>query len=476
MALSDVIGRLAEVNEEQLLETQNIKVEIESLSDRFASFIRIAEGDKLDKLEERREERKKSRGMGFTGRAKEAAQQAKQTGLTLIDLLVKGAGLAVAAGVIIPLLMQNDEVKEAIGDLGTALGESVSLILTKVAPTIGKILGDTLLAMLPGLKPKTPENVGPITPEESTQISSLSEQISSIPSGGDDFGSQIRNSEVVAKVGEELFAGKNVDDINETSNRLRHLIDNDPNLSDEEKKRLSILIMSAKKRYGNGNNETSSTGPVGTNTSNLIKPKTNAEEQTEQTARTFQSIIMNLLNSGSYERMLAAEEEKQTRDAIRQSARAISGSTLPDTSLQSMATLAAQSSMGMGEFNILKGLMNVFKDGKKREEIDALGQQSLDMMYPDLASDVFAQRSAIAQNVLYPSVDSKRQAISQLRGVTSDGNNVTIINNNVTSGAGGGGGPSVFKPGVSYMSGESKFSSVFRSGAISSSWDLLGQY
>jgi hypothetical protein len=474
MALSDVIGRLAEVNEEQLLETQNIKVEIESLSDRFASFIRIAEGEKLDKLEERREERKKSRGMGFTGRAKEAAQQAKQTGLTLIDLLVKGAGLAVAAGVIIPLLMQNEEVKEALGDLGTALGESVSLVLTKIAPAIGKILGDTLLGMLPGLKPKTPENVGPIIPEESAQISSLSEQISSIPSGDGDFGSQIRNSEVVAKVGEELFAGKNVDDINETSNRLRYLIKNDPNLSDEEKQRLSILIMSAKKDF---NSKKESASVIETDTVNT--PSVKPEE--EQSNQSIQSNVMNIVKPGSYKRMMAAEEEYQNREDIRDRAKAISRSILPDTrlpdtSLQSMATLAAQSSMGMGEFNILKGLMNVFKDGKKREEIDALGRQSLDMMYPDLASDVFSQRSAIAQNVLYPSVSSKMPAISQLRGAASDGNNVTIINNNVTSGAGGGGGPSVFKPGVSYMSGESKFSSVFRSGAISSSWDLLGQY
>ena len=475
MALSDVIGRLAEVNEEQLLETQNIKVEIESLSDRFASFIRIAEGDKLDKLEERREERKKSRGMGFTGRAKEAAQQAKQTGLTLIDLLVKGAGLAVAAGVIIPLLMQNEDVKEAIGDLGTALGESVSLILTKVAPAIGKILGDTLLGMLPGLKPKTPEDVSPITPEESAQISSLSEQISSIPSGDGDFGSQIRNSEVVAKVGEELFAGKNVDDINETSNRLRYLIDNDPNLSDEEKKRLSILIMSAKKRYGDGNNETSSTGPVGTNTSNLIKPKTNAEEQTEQTARTFQSIIMNLLNSGSYERMLAAEEEKQTRDAIRQNARAISGSTLPDTSLQSMATLAAQSSMGMGEFNILKGLMDVFIKDKK-EEVEStetpIVTPSVRVLTPD-------ERISLSSMGASPTTNAGQiKGYSSAVGVGSAPAPaiLPVPIPTPSAGAGGGGGPSVFKPGVSYMSGESKFSSVFRSGAISSSWDLLGQY
>ena len=473
MALSDVIGRLAEVNEEQLLETQNIKVEIESLSDRFASFIRIAEGDKLDKLEERREERKKSRGMGFTGRAKEAAQQAKQTGLTLIDLLVKGAGLAVAAGVIIPLLMQNDEVKEAIGDLGTALGESVSLILTKIAPTIGKILGDTLLGMLPGLRPKTPENVGPIIPEESAQISSLSEQISSIPSGDGDFGSQIRNSEVVAKVGEELFAGKNVDDINETSNRLRYLIKNDPNLSDEEKQRLSILIMSAKKDF-NAKKEPASVIATDTVNTPSVKPE---EEQSNQS---IQSNVMNIVKPGSYKRMMAAEEEYQNREDIRDRAKAISRSILPDTrlpdtSLQSMATLAAQSSMGMGEFNILKRLMDVFLKDKK-EEVEStetpIVTPSVRVLTPD-------ERISLSSMGASPTTNAGQiKGYSSAVGVGSAPAPaiLPVPIPTPSAGAGGGGGPSVFKPGVSYMSGESKFSSVFRSGAISSSWDLLGQY
>ena len=472
MALSDVIGRLAEVNEEQLLETQNIKVEIESLSDRFASFIRIAEGDKLDKLEERREERKKSRGMGFTGRAKEAAQQAKQTGLTLIDLLVKGAGLAVAAGVIIPLLMQNDEVKEAIGDLGTALGESVSLILTKIAPTIGKILGDTLLGMLPGLRPKTPENVGPIIPEESAQISSLSEQISSIPSGDGDFRSQIRNSEVVAKVGEELFAGKNVDDINETSNRLRYLIKNDPNLSDEEKQRLSILIMSAKKDF---NSKKESASVIETDTVNT--PSVKPEE--EQSNQSIQSNVMNIVKPGSYKRMMAAEEEYQNREDIRDRAKAISRSILPDTrlpdtSLQSMATLAAQSSMGMGEFNILKGLMDVFIKDKK-EEVEStetpIVTPSVRVLTPD-------ERISLSSMGASPTTNAGQiKGYSSAVGVGSAPAPaiLPVPIPTPSAGAGGGGGPSVFKPGVSYMSGESKFSSVFRSGAISSSWDLLGQ-
>lgn len=49
----------------------------------------------------------------------------------------------------------------------------------------------------------------------------------------------------------------------------------------------------------------------------------------------------------------------------------------------------------------------------RQAELDVLGRESLDMMYPDLAADVFAQRSAIAQNVLYPSLSSKIPALSQ---------------------------------------------------------------
>lgn len=461
MALTDVIGRLAEVNEEQLLETQNIKIEIESLSDRFASFIRIAEGDKLDKLEERREERKKSRGMGFTGRAKEAAQQAKQTGLTLIDLLVKGAGLAVAAGVIIPLLMQNEEVKEALGDLGTALGESVSLVLKKVAPVIGKILGDTLLAMVPGLNPKKPEDVSPITPEESTALNQFRMSVQQAEEAGTlNEQGYLTNRKDANVLGARLATSivpdadlKSFEQRNELVERLKYLVSNDPSFNDLTQSEKDKLVINIDRSVGR------------------LDPA--SEEKFLTTQKPFDFTQKDIRYLTSFEKEMnkeAEEEEKQTRDAIRESAKSVSRSKLPDTSLQSMATLAAQSSMGMGEFNILKGLMNVFKDGKKREEIDALGQQSLDMMYPDLASDVFAQKSAIAQNVLYPSVSSKMPAISQLRGAASDGNNVTIINNNVTSGSGPVGSNSTnLNKGASYVSGDSKHYEAQRSAVIGGS-------
>lgn len=55
MALTDVIGRLTEVNEEQLLETQSIRVEIETLSDRMGNLLAMNKQDRLDRLESMRE-------------------------------------------------------------------------------------------------------------------------------------------------------------------------------------------------------------------------------------------------------------------------------------------------------------------------------------------------------------------------------------------------------------------------------------
>ena len=45
-----------------------------------------------------------------------------------------------------------------------------------------------------------------------------------------------------------------------------------------------------------------------------------------------------------------------------------------------------------------------------------------------------------------------------------------------SAGAGGGGGPVPGKHGVSYMSGESRFTPFFRMSAISGSLDLLGSF
>ena len=55
MALTDVIDRLAEVNEEQLVETKDIRIEMESLTDRVTDLLELNKQDRLDRLESLRE-------------------------------------------------------------------------------------------------------------------------------------------------------------------------------------------------------------------------------------------------------------------------------------------------------------------------------------------------------------------------------------------------------------------------------------
>lgn len=55
MALTDVIDRLAEVNEEQLVETKDIRIEMESLTDRVTDLLEFNKQDRLERLESLRE-------------------------------------------------------------------------------------------------------------------------------------------------------------------------------------------------------------------------------------------------------------------------------------------------------------------------------------------------------------------------------------------------------------------------------------
>jgi len=55
MALSDVIDRLTEVNEEQLVETKDIRIEMESLTDRVTDLVELNKQDRLERLESLRE-------------------------------------------------------------------------------------------------------------------------------------------------------------------------------------------------------------------------------------------------------------------------------------------------------------------------------------------------------------------------------------------------------------------------------------
>jgi len=473
MALTDVIGRLAEVNEEQLLETQNIKIEIESLSDRFASFIRIAEGDKLDKLEERREERKKSRGMGFTGRAKEAAQQAKQTGLTLIDLLVKGAGLAVAAGVIIPLLMQNEEVKEAMGDLGSALGDSVSVALEKVAPAIGTAIASSLQFTLDAFL----GNLGRELRVEQAGTETK-ERIRSEVLDDPDLDMQKMAQMVLGK-------GEYAD-----------LVPNPNPTTAKELKQNKDFIMDILSETEEGKAFVDSVG-IGA----AYRP-TSEREQAARMLRSSSSGIMSRLGHGIGS--IYGAETIAERGQFRLLA---PFDYLADRGNQVEEFLDAQAGKPVGmsadtadipyrpfeEFTqqyqgiipeIPKGnirgdvepapipgiglFRGFFSDGGEQEEVSA----PLRVLTPE-------ERISLSSMGASPTTNAGQiKGYSTAVGVGSAPAPaiVPVPIPTPSGGTGGGGGPSVFKPGVSYMSGESKFSSVFRSGAISSSWDLLGQY
>jgi len=67
MALTDVINRLTEVNEDQLVETQHVRVEIESLSDRVTELLEFNKQDRLERLEQMREGARAFEAPSMTG-------------------------------------------------------------------------------------------------------------------------------------------------------------------------------------------------------------------------------------------------------------------------------------------------------------------------------------------------------------------------------------------------------------------------
>ena len=464
MALSDVIERLAEVNEEQLLETQNVKIEIESLSDRFASFIRIAEGEKLDKLEERREERKKSRGMGFAGRAKESAQQGRRVGLTLIDLLVKGAGLAVAAGVIIPLLMQNEDVKEALDNIGVAVG-------TTIGETVKNILGDYINSLL---RPSLPE--GDVSPETEEKI--LSEiagpagdplEDRGIGSGLLQFNQQTVDIAEAASADGRTITDEEIRDTGVVVRKVQEAAASGQASEMDVQRAEAFLLrtLSAQRLQEEGG--------IGTFFAPETRQLREAQAREEREAQEQENIrnLMNRFNPGSYERMMAAEEEKLNRDAIRENARAASGSAPLDTSLQSMATLAAESSMGMGEFNLFKGLIDLFN---KEEEVESTGAPAASTFIRVLTPEERISLSSMGASATTNAAEIKGASSAAGVGSTPAPGILPVPIPTPSAGAGGGGGPVPGKHGVSYMSGESRFTPFFRMSAISGSLDLLGLF
>ena len=130
---------LADIN--QTLMVQNEMQEkttkaVDSLTKRFAAFLRVSKGDKLEDLESRREARRQSRAMGFAGRAKGAASAVKNN-IGLISKIL--GGLALTA-----FVLQNDELRAAVMDFITTAGEGIAAFFR--SDEFREILGATFSA------------------------------------------------------------------------------------------------------------------------------------------------------------------------------------------------------------------------------------------------------------------------------------------------------------------------------------------
>ena len=111
---------LADINE--TLTVQNEMQEkttraVESLTKRFAAFLRVAKGDNLEDLESRREARRQSKAIGFASRAKGAASAVKNN-IGLISKIL--GGLALGA-----FVLQNEELRTAVVNFITTAGEGI---------------------------------------------------------------------------------------------------------------------------------------------------------------------------------------------------------------------------------------------------------------------------------------------------------------------------------------------------------------
>lgn len=453
MALSDVIGRLAEVNEEQLLETQNIKIEIESLSDRFASFIRIAEGEQLDKLEDRREERKKSKEKGFAGKAKEAAKQAKGSGLTLIDLLVKGAGLAVAAGVIIPLILQNEELSSALGELGTIFGESAGKVLEGIFSVFTGKLGRDL-------------NLASKTGEQKEKLSSLvlgdrtQQNVAQAILGKGEFGGLVP----VQKPEEELTANDIKQNKQFIIDVLKGSVEGEEFLKTQE--------------FFSG-----------------FTPITSPETQAARLLFSQSSGPFKELTVGEVDDVIRIAEEGGTR--LLPAWEALNAVGTVYNQVEQIIDAQAGKPVGMDapsadipipvveEFTQqFQGLVPEIPRGAIRGEVepapipgaglikrffdqDKEESSSVRVLTPEERISLSGMGASATTNA----VQIKGSATEA--GVGGAGGTVNIFNSNVSGGGSGGmGGPVPGKHGISYTSGESKFTPFFRMSAISGSLDI----
>ena len=130
---------LADINQTLMVQNEMQKKTtkaVDSLTKRFAAFLRVAKGDRLEDLESRREARRQSRAMGFASRAKGAASAVKNN-IGLISKIL--GGLALGA-----FVLQNDELRASVMDFITTAGEGIATFFK--SDEFREILGATFSA------------------------------------------------------------------------------------------------------------------------------------------------------------------------------------------------------------------------------------------------------------------------------------------------------------------------------------------
>ena len=129
MALTDVIDRLAEVNEEQLVETKDIRIEMESLTDRVTDLLELNKQDRLDRLESLREGAGAFEAPSLTGGDAGAAAAGGQRGLG--GLIGSLGGLFGLTGFLTSLTSFSRLLLTLFKGVGKFLGP-IGLIITAI--------------------------------------------------------------------------------------------------------------------------------------------------------------------------------------------------------------------------------------------------------------------------------------------------------------------------------------------------------
>ena len=437
---------LADIN--QTLMVQNEMQEkttkaVDSLTKRFAAFLRVSKGDKLEDLESRREARRQSRAMGFAGRAKGAASAVKNN-IGLISKIL--GGLALTA-----FVLQNDELRAAVMDFITTAGEGIAAffrsdefreilgatfsaagnVFTSILGTVWETpggkqmlagLGIALAAIFGG-----PALIAALAASLATSLLKLPFQaartVTGLTGGGRGSVVEERGARAKAIAEQRRLAAERA----KANAAQKRFTGNQTRLSTSQKLAQMASSTTLGQRVSNitrgvGRSVNAAAAPIARGVGrsvNAVAPIASGASRAAGAA----SLALPFFSAGLDRE--SAEAGLAYREALALNALGmitglgdlgISGINLladPFNQRDQEPVVKADLTDRMRKF--LTPFLVPFSEASRarQAELDVLGRESLDMMYPDLAADVFAQRSAIAQNVLYPSLSSKIPALSQ---------------------------------------------------------------